>query len=57
MIKEILLKLFFQLIKGYGIFFFDGDIAYYVDDIMIDTEMKEIVLKSKMRGGGRLNEY
>ena len=49
MIKEIILTLFLRLIKGYSIFFIHGDTAYYVNDVMIDTEMKEIVLQSVER--------
>ena len=40
-----LIKLAFRLIKGYSIFFVDGDTAYYVNDILIDMEMKEIILQ------------
>ena len=38
-------KLFFKLIKDYTIFFLVEDGAYYVNDIMIDTETKDIVMK------------
>lgn len=38
-------KLFFRLIRDYSIFFFVGDVAYYVNDICIDSECKEITLQ------------
>ena len=38
-------KLFFKVIKDYTIFFLVEDGAYYVNDIMIDTETKDIVMK------------
>ena len=50
MIKNFILTLFLRLIKGYSIFFMDGDTAYYVNDILIDSEMKEIILQCKNRG-------
>lgn len=39
------IKLFFKVIKDYTIFFLVEDGAYYVNDIMIDTETKDIVMK------------
>ena len=38
-------KLFFKVIKDYTFFFLVPDKAYYVNDIMIDTETKDIVMK------------
>ena len=51
MIKDIILALFLRLIKGYSIFFIDGDTAYFVNDVLIDSEMKEIILSSVNRSG------
>lgn len=42
--KEWIIKLFFRLIKNYSIFFIMEDKAYYINDILIDDEMKEIIL-------------
>ena len=39
------IMLFFKVIKDYTFFFFFPDKAYYVNDIMIDTETKDIVMK------------
>lgn len=50
MIDELLFKLLFRLLKGYHIFFFVKGTAYYVNDIMIDSEFKEIILKYEDRG-------
>ena len=44
-IEYYLVKLFFKLIKDYNIFFVTDKEAFYVNDIMIDPECKEIVLK------------
>lgn len=44
MIKNIVLALFLRLIRGYSIFFMDGNTAYFVNDVLIDSEMKEIIL-------------
>lgn len=44
MIKDILLALCLRLLQGYSIFFMDGDTAYFVNDVLIDSEMKEIIL-------------
>ena len=49
MIDELLFKLLFRLLKGYHIFFFVKGTAYYVNDIMIDSEFKEIILKYEDR--------
>ena len=43
--EDYLVKLFFKLIKDYSIFFVTDKEAFYVNDIMIDHECKEIVLK------------
>lgn len=47
--RTFLLKLFFRLIKNYSIFFVTEDTAWYVNDIVIDTEMKEIILSCVWR--------
>lgn len=47
--RTFLLKLFFRLIKNYSIFFVAEDTAWYVNDICIDTEMKEIILQCVWR--------
>lgn len=39
------IMLFFKVIKDYTFFFLVPDKAYYVNDIMIDTETKDIVMK------------
>lgn len=44
MIKNIVLALFLRLIRGYSIFFMEGNTAYFVNDVLIDSEMKEIIL-------------
>ena len=44
MIKDLLFALCLRLMKDYTIFFMDGDTAYFVNDILIDSEMKEIIL-------------
>ena len=49
MIHKLIFKLLFKLLKGYSIFFCHEDIAYYINDIMIDIELKEIILKSVER--------
>jgi len=41
MIREWLLR---QLIKGYSIFFVCEDKAYYINSILIDPELKEVIL-------------
>lgn len=51
MIEYYLVKLFFKLIKDYSIFFVTDKEAFYVNDIMIDPECKEIVLKYVERRG------
>ena len=43
--EDLKFKLISRLLKGYSIFFFQKDTVYYVNDILIDTELKEIVLK------------
>lgn len=50
MIKDIILALFLRLIRGYSIFFMDGDTAYFCNDVLIDCEMKEIILSYVERG-------
>lgn len=45
MIEYLLVKLFFKLIRDYSIFFFVDDVAYFVNDVCIDSECKEIVLQ------------
>lgn len=50
MLKRFIIMLFFKLIKNYSIFFILGDEAYYVNDICIDSELKEIILKYEQRG-------
>lgn len=47
--RMFLLKLFFRLIKNYSIFLVAEDTAWYVNDIVIDTEMKEIILSCVWR--------
>ena len=49
MLKRFIIMLFFKLIKNYSIFFILGDEAYYVNDICIDSELKEIILKYEQR--------
>lgn len=44
-LEYFFIKLFFKLIKDYTFFFLVPDKAYYVNDIMIDTETKDIVMK------------
>lgn len=50
--EDLKFKLISKLLKGYNIFFFQKDTAYYVNDIMVDTELKEIVLKYEKRSLG-----
>ena len=52
MLKGFLIILFFKLIKNYSIFFILEDEAYYVNDICIDSELKEIILRYEQREGG-----
>lgn len=48
MIKYWFVKLFFKLIKDYDIFFITpDDEAYYINDVMFDDELKEIILQKK----------
>lgn len=56
MIKEILISLFLRLIKDYSIFFVLDDTYYFVNDIVIDVEMKEIVLEYVERWNDESNE-
>lgn len=49
--EDLKFKLISRLLKGYSIFFFQKDTAYYVNDILIDIELKEIVLKYEKREG------
>ena len=44
-LKYYVLKLFLKLIKDYNIFFVTDKEAHYVNDIMIDCEDREIVMK------------
>ena len=50
MLKKFLIMLFFKLIKNYSIFFILKDEAYYVNDICVDFELNEIILKYEQRG-------
>ena len=45
MIREILISLFLRLIKDYSIFFVLDNEYYFVNDILIDAEMKEVTLQ------------
>lgn len=45
MFDNLRFKLINRLIKNYSLFFVLGDRAFYVNDIMIDPEMKEIILQ------------
>lgn len=54
--RTFLLKLFFRLIKNYSIFFVTEDTAWYVNDIVIDTEMKEIILSCVWRESCEVND-
>ena len=49
-LKRFIIMLFFKLIKNYSIFFFFFDEAYYVNDVCVDFELKEIILKYEQRG-------
>lgn len=44
-LKYYIVRLFLKLIKGYSIFFVTDKEAWYVNDIMIDCEDREIVMK------------
>ena len=46
---RIATRLFNLFFKGYRIFFLTEDTGYYVNDILIDTELKEIVLQCVYR--------
>ena len=56
MINEILISLFLRLIKDYSIFFVLDGTYYFVNDIIVDVEMKEIVLEYVERCNDEANE-
>lgn len=50
-LEYLFVRLFFKVIKDYSIFFLVDDGAYYVNDITVDVETKEIVMKYEYRRG------
>ena len=50
-LESLFVRLFFKVIKDYSIFFLVDDGAYYVNDITVDVETKEIVMKYEYRRG------
>jgi len=50
MIKGLLIGIFLRLIRDYTIFYVNGDEAYLINDITLDEEMKDIIVRYVERG-------